>query len=49
MIVILIFAVTESSFLVTYFTRFSEEIFSWIVSIFFIYEASLSLIHVSNH
>ena len=47
MVILIIFAVSESSFLVTYFSRFSEEVFTGIVVCFFIYEASKNLVDVS--
>lgn len=47
MIILLIAAISEISFLAKHFTRFSEEIFTGIVSLFFIFEASLSIYHVS--
>ena len=43
---LVIVSVSELSFLVHYFTRFSEEIFIGIVTIFFAYEAGLTLYHV---
>ena len=48
MVLLIIASVLELSFLIHYFTRFSEEIFTGIVSIFFAYEACLTLSHVSH-
>ena len=46
MLILMILAVCELSFLVHYFTRFCEEVFIGIVAIIFIYEAGLSIFHV---
>ena len=46
MVILIIFAVSESTCLVTYFTRFSEEIFIGVVAIFFIFEASKTIYEV---
>lgn len=43
---LLILAVTDASCLMRYFTRFTDEIFSALISIIFIYEAIKSLVHV---
>ena len=48
MVLMIIASVGELSFLVHYFTRFSEEVFTGIIAIFFAYEASLTLAHVSH-
>lgn len=46
MVILFVLATTEITFLVHYFTRFSEEVFIGITAVFFIYEASLSIDHV---
>ena len=46
MVLLIIASVSELSFLIHYFTRFSEEVFTGIISVFFAYEASLTLAHV---
>ena len=46
MVILILFAISESSFLVTYFSRFSEEVFTGIVVCFFIYEASKNILDV---
>ncbi|MCH7988859.1 MAG: PTS sugar transporter subunit IIA, partial [Planctomycetes bacterium] len=43
---LLILAVTDASCLMRYFTRFTDEIFSGLISIIFIYEAIKSLVHI---
>ncbi len=43
---LLLLAVTESGCLMRYFTRFTDEIFSALISLIFIYEAIKSLIYV---
>ena len=48
MLLLMIAALSEISFLVKYFTRFSEEIFTGIIALFFIYEGGLSIFHVSE-
>ena len=45
-VLLIIFAISEITFLVTKFSRFSEEIFTGIVAIFFTYEATKSIIGV---
>ncbi len=47
MCILLFLALNELTFLVHYFTRFSEEVFTGIIAVFFIYEAGLSIVHVS--
>jgi len=47
MVILLVLAVAELTFLVHYFTRFSEEVFIGITGFFFFYEACLSIVHVS--
>ena len=44
--ILLILAVTDASCLMRYFTRFTDEIFSGLISIIFIYEAIKSLVHI---
>ena len=48
MIILMILAATEATKLVTNFTRFSEEIFTSVVAIFFVSEAVYYLIQVST-
>ena len=48
MIILLILAATEATKLVTNFTRFSEEIFTSVVAIFFVSEAVYYIIQVST-
>ena len=48
MLLLLIVSLSELSFLIHYFTRFSEEVFTGIISVFFAYEASLTLVHVRH-
>jgi hypothetical protein len=48
MLLLIIVSVSELSFLIHYFTRFSEEVFTGIISVFFAYEASLTLVHVRH-
>lgn len=48
MIILMILAATEATKLVTSFTRFSEEIFTSVVAIFFVSEAVYYLIQVST-
>ncbi len=43
---LLILAATDASCLMRYFTRFTDEIFSALISIIFIYEAIKSLVHI---
>ncbi|MBT4863729.1 MAG: PTS transporter subunit EIIA [Planctomycetaceae bacterium] len=43
---LVILAVTDASCLMRYFTRFTDEIFSALISIIFIYEAIKSLVHI---
>lgn len=43
---LLILAVTEASCLMRYFTRFTDEIFSALISVIFIYEAIKSLVNI---
>lgn len=45
MLILLVLAISELTFLVHHFTRFCEEIFTGVVAVFFVYEACLSLIH----
>ena len=47
MVILIILAATEATKLVTSFTRFSEEIFTSVVAIFFVSEAVYYLYHVS--
>jgi len=47
-LLIIILAVTDASFLMRYFTRFTDEIFSALISMIFIYEAIRSLMHIFN-
>ena len=47
MVILIILAATEATKLVTSFTRFSEEIFTSVVAIFFVAEAMYYLVHVS--
>ena len=47
MLMILAFAVTESTFLVKHFSRFSEEVFSGVIALFFTVEAGRNLVNVS--
>ena len=46
MVILIVFAISEISFLVTYFSRFSEEVFTCIVVCVFIYEASKNILDV---
>lgn len=46
MIVIILFAVFEATFLIKHFTRFSEEIFTGVIALFFIVETVRTLIKV---
>ena len=48
MIILMTLAATEATKLVTSFTRFSEEIFTSVVAIFFVSEAVYYLIQVST-
>lgn len=48
MVILIILAATEATKLVTSFTRFSEEIFTSVVAIFFVAEAMYYLVHVST-
>lgn len=43
---LILMAVTEAGCLMRYFTRFTDEIFSALISLIFIYEAIKSLIHI---
>ena len=43
MIILIIFAISESTRLVTYFSLFSKEIFTGVVALFFIIEASRTI------
>jgi hypothetical protein len=43
---LLILAVTDAGCLMRYFTRFTDEIFSALISIIFVYEAVKSLVHI---
>ncbi len=43
---LLLLAATDASFLMRYFTRFTDEIFSALISIIFIYEAIKSLVNI---
>ncbi|WP_298859212.1 PTS sugar transporter subunit IIA [uncultured Gimesia sp.] len=43
---ILLMAITDTSCLMKYFTRFTDEIFSALISIIFIYEAIKSLVYI---
>jgi hypothetical protein len=43
---VLILAITQASCLMRYFTRFTDEIFSALISIIFIYEAIKSLVNI---
>ena len=47
MIIVIGCAVTEITFLVKYFTRFSEEIFTGVIAVFFLVEASKNIYKVS--
>jgi hypothetical protein len=47
MLLLILCALSEITFLVTKFSRFSEEILMWIVAIFFTYEATKSIIGVT--
>jgi len=47
MVILIILAATEATKLVTSFSRFSEEIFTSVVAIFFVSEAIYYLVHVS--
>ena len=46
MLILVVSALSEITFLVTYFSRFSDEIFTGIIAIFFTYEAVKSIIKV---
>ena len=46
MLIVIIFALSEASFLVTYFTRFSEEIFTGVITLFFTVEAIRTIVKV---
>lgn len=46
MLMVIAFAVSESTFLVKNFTRFSEEIFSGVIALFFTVEAGRNLVNV---
>lgn len=43
---LVVLALTDASCLMRYFTRFTDEIFSALISIIFIYEAIKSLVHI---
>jgi hypothetical protein len=43
---LIILAITDASCLMRFFTRFTDEIFSALISIIFIYEAIKSLVHI---
>ncbi|MEK6239078.1 MAG: sodium bicarbonate transporter family protein, partial [Planctomycetales bacterium] len=43
---LIVLAVTDASCLMRYFTRFTDEIFSALISIIFIYQAIKSLVHI---
>ena len=47
-IISIITVALEGSFLVRFVTRFAEEIFAILISIIFIYEVVLKLVHVSR-
>ena len=47
MLMVIAFAITESTFLVKHFSRFSEEIFSGVIALFFTVEAGRTLVNVS--
>lgn len=46
MIIIIFFSISELTFLVKSFTRFSEEIFTFVVALFFTVEAFRTIIKV---
>ena len=48
MIIIISCAVAEITFLVKYFTRFSEEIFTGVIALFFLVEAARHIAYVSG-
>jgi len=48
MLILIVLAATEATYLVTTFTRFSEEIFTAVVAIFFVAEAIYYIVHVST-
>ena len=45
-VVLIILAVTNASFLMRYFTRFTDEIFAALISLIFIFEAIKALVHI---
>ncbi len=45
-LLLVVLAVTNASFLMRYFTRFTDEIFAALISIIFIYEAIKALVHI---
>jgi len=47
MVILILLAATEATYLVTTFTRFSEEVFTAVVSIFFVAEAIYYIVQVS--
>lgn len=47
MIVVLIFGLSGTTILVKNFTRFSEEIFTGVIAIFFVVETSRTIVRVS--
>ena len=46
MLFVVIFALSEASFLVKYFTRFSEEVFTGVIALFFTFEAIRTIVKV---
>jgi len=48
MLILVVLAATEATYLVTTFTRFSEEVFTAVVAIFFVAEAIYYIVHVST-
>ena len=47
-VVVIVLAITDASWMVRYFTRFTDEIFSALIALIFIYEAIHSLVEVFN-
>ena len=48
MVIIIGSAITEITFLVKYFTRFSEEVFTGVIALFFLVEAARHIAYVSD-
>lgn len=46
MLFVIIFALSEASFLVKYFTRFSEEVFTGVITLFFTVEAIRTIVKI---